>query len=448
MERYPVPRILRELSGPFVENGHSLYLVGGAVRDFLLGKENDDFDFTTDARPEEVIALFPGRTIPTGIKHGTVTVRFRGQSYEITTFRTEGDYSDGRHPDSVSFVRSLESDLERRDFTINALACSLETGRILDFHGGIEDLERHMIRAIGVPEKRFQEDALRMMRACRFSSKLDFEVEESTLEAIRRNAGNIVHVSAERIREELFKILSSDHPAKGLLLLQESGLMKYILPELEEGIGMRQKGMHRYDVFGHIIAAVQASADLKAPLAVRLAALLHDIGKPRSMRLKGGEPTFYSHEIISERLARDILSRLKCSNEEIETCALLVREHMFNYSDEWSDSAVRRFLLRVGRENIPLLFALRRADQLAIDGSVNEAALKRLSERIQLEIDRGSALTIRDLKINGRDLMELGMRPGPEMGARLSELLELVIENPELNEREKLLSISRQEGTP
>ena len=280
------------------------------------------------------------------------------------------------------------------------------------------------------------------MRACRFASKLDFEIEEGTFRAIQENAANIVHVSAERIREELYKILASDHPAKGLYLLHKSGLMKYILPELEEGIGMKQKGMHRYEVFDHIIAAVQASADQEAPFEVRLAALLHDIGKPRSMRIRDGEPTFYSHEIISEKMAREILQRLKCSNEEIEKTAILIREHMFNYSDEWSDSAVRRFLLRVGRENLSYLFALRRADQMAIDGKVDEESLKKLSERIQAEIDRGSALTIKDLKINGKDLMALGMKPGPEMGAKLSELLEMVLENPELNERETLLKLA------
>ncbi len=443
MERYPVAQNLKALSDRFSSSGHSLYLVGGAVRDFLLGKANDDFDFTTDATPEEVVALFPGKTIPTGIKHGTVTVRFRGQSYEITTFRTDGDYSDGRHPDSVQFVRSLESDLERRDFTINALACSLENGEILDFHEGIKDLENRTIRAIGRAEKRFEEDALRMMRACRFASKLDFDVEEETFRAIQENAENIVHVSQERIREELFKILQSDHPAKGLYLLHRSGVMKYILPELEEGVGMRQKGMHRYDVFDHILHAVQASADMGSPFIVRLAALMHDIGKPRSMRIRDGEPTFYSHEIVGEKMARKILSRLRCSNDEMELTALLVKEHMFNYTDEWTDSAVRRFLLKVGKENLPLLFALRRADQMAIEGRVDEENLSKLKYRLDKEIERGSALTVKDLKINGKDLIALGERPGPEMGRRLSALLEMVIENPELNEKESLIGLYR-----
>ncbi|MCR5731937.1 MAG: HD domain-containing protein [Sphaerochaetaceae bacterium] len=444
MTKYPLPDKIKALSEPFTKKGFSLYLVGGAVRDYLLGKENDDYDFTTDAKPEEVISLFPGHTIPTGIKHGTVTVRFKGESYEITTFRADGEYSDGRHPDCVKFVRNIESDLERRDFTINAFACSVESGEILDLHGGKQDLAAGLIRAIGEPKKRFDEDALRMMRACRFASRLDFEIEEETFKAIVKDSSNITKVSAERIREELFKILSSDHPAKGLELMRKTGLMKYILPELLEGYGMAQKGMHKYDVYYHIINTVQAAADTHAPFPVRLASLLHDIGKPRSRKIKDGEVTFYSHEVISEKLAIDILNRLKCSNEEIALTCLLVRNHMFNYQSEWTDSAVRRFIMRVGIENMDNLFCLRVSDRLAIDGKVDEENLSELKERIDAEIARGSALTIKDLKVNGRDLINLGIKPGPEMGNILSTLLERVIEEPKLNERETLLELVKE----
>lgn len=443
MAKYPLTDNIKALSKPFIKAGFSLYLVGGAVRDFLLSKRNDDYDFTTDATPDEIMELFKGHTIPTGIKHGTVTVRFRGESYEITTFRADGDYSDGRHPDKVEFVRSLESDLERRDFTINAFAVSIQSGEILDYHNGRADLEKGLIRAIGTPKKRFDEDALRLIRACRFASKLDFEIEEETKKAIIEDASNITKVSAERIREELFKILSSDHPAKGLELMRETGLMKYILPELLEGYGMEQKGMHKYDVYYHIINSLQAAADDNAPFPVRLALLFHDIGKPRSMKIRDGEVTFYSHEKISENLAHEILSRLKCSNEEIALTCLLVRNHMFHYQREWTDSAVRRFLLKVGKENLDLLFAVRRADRLAIDGNVDEEKISDLRERIEKEIQRGSAMSLKDLKINGRDLIDLGIKPGPKMGQILEELFERVTEDPALNEKESLRELAK-----
>ena len=237
----------------FSSHGWQLYLVGGAVRDYILGIPNDDYDYATDASPEEVMAMFPHHCIPTGLQHGTVTVRFRKQSYEVTTFRSEGDYSDGRHPDSVEFVRSLESDLERRDFTINAFAASCTDGHIIDMHGGYEDLENHTIRAIGNPHERFGEDALRMIRACRFASKLDFSIEDETFNAIKEKAGTILKVSQERIKEELFKIIGGPHPVKGIELMRKTGLLHYILPELERCTGVEQAGFHTLDVYAHTL---------------------------------------------------------------------------------------------------------------------------------------------------------------------------------------------------
>lgn len=443
VKKYPVPKAIRELSKRFREGGYSLYLVGGAVRDYLLGTANHDYDFTTDALPEEVISLFEGHTIPTGLKHGTVTVRFKGEGYEVTTFRTESGYSDSRHPDKVEFVRSLSEDLRRRDFTINAFAVNTEDGDIIDLHEGYKDLKSRTIRAIGNPEERFHEDALRMLRACRFAAKLDFQIEPLTLEAIRDNSPSITNVSAERVREELVRTLMSAHPAKGLELMRVSGLMHYILPELEECYGVEQPGFHDKDVYHHILATVQASADEGYGEEVRLAALLHDIAKPecRSYSEERGRYTFFGHEVKGAEAAERIMRRLRFSNEETETVSLLVREHMFAYSPEWNDAAVRRFILRAGIANIKPLFELRMCDRKGTDGVMSFEPLRELDERIRCELDKESALTIKDLAIGGRDMMSIGLK-GPQIGRTLAYLLDNVIEDPQLNSKEKLLALA------
>ena len=444
MKKYPFNEKIKELSKCFASKGYSLYLVGGAVRDFLLKKKNDDYDFTTDALPEEIVALFPGKTIPTGIKHGTVTVLFKGESYEITTFRTEGSYTDSRHPDNVTFVRSLEEDLKRRDFTINAFAADTKDGHIIDLHDGYSDLKNGILRAIGDAKERFKEDALRMLRACRFAAKLNFTIEKSTFNAICDRASSIKKVSAERIKDELFSILSSSHPAKGIDLMRESKLLSYIIPELEWGIGCEQLGFHDKDVYTHILLTVQAAADASFPLSVRLAALFHDIAKP--LCRAGNEEvgyTFYNHDTEGERLTREILLRLKCSNEEINHTALLVREHMFNYTPNWSDSAVRRFILRVGVNNIKDLFLLRLADMKAISGRMDFTSLEELDSRIRVELEKQNALSVKDLLINGNDLLSMGLK-GPIIGETLNYLLDNVIEDPSLNERSKLIELAKK----
>ncbi len=443
MRKYPFNQKIKELSERFENAGYTLYLVGGAVRDFLLGERNDDYDFTTDARPEEVMALFKGHTIPTGIKHGTVTVRFKGESFEITTFRTEGDYTDSRHPDSVVFVRSIQSDLERRDFTINAFAANTLTGEILDLHGGFEDLKCRKIKAIGDAEERFTEDALRMMRACRFAAKLGFEVEEKTFQAIVKLNGNIVKVSKERIKEELFKIIDAPFAIQGIELLRKSGLLANILPELNNCIGVQQLGFHDKDVYTHSLLTLQAATEMNYPITVKAAALLHDIGKP--LTRAGNEIdgyTFYGHELKGEMLSKEILKRLKCSNEEINAISHLVREHMFSYTSEWSDAAVRRFILRVGLESIKNLFELRLCDIKAISGKFSFSSLEELDNRIREELKRANALTLKDLKINGRILMDKDIAKGPMLGDTLNYLLDCVIENPALNTEEQLLALA------
>ena len=448
---FPLNKDIKELGKIFHDHGYRLYLVGGAVRDWLIGIGNDDYDFTSDATPEEVMALFPHHTIPTGLKHGTVTVRFRKTSYEVTTFRSEGAYSDSRHPDSVTFVKSLESDLERRDFTINAFAADCTDGRIVDLHDGYRDLKRHLVRAIGRPEERFEEDALRMLRSCRFASRLDFDIEEATFEAMKKLCANIVKVSAERIRQELFKIIEGPHPVKGIELMRTSGLLHYILPELEECAGVEQLGFHQLDVYQHLLASLDSAARHDFPLPVRLAALFHDIAKPQCRRERedGDGYTFYGHDKEGGKIAFEIMSRLKCSNEERDTVALLVREHMFSCDDIQSEGAVRRFINRVGRNHLDWLFELRICDAEAIERRPRLDALWALEERVQRELERKAPLSVKDLAVNGNDLMQAGIERGPELGKTLNRLLEAVLDDASLNTKERLMDLvtsSRHQG--
>ena len=430
---------IKEIGRIFKEGGYSLYLVGGAVRDFLLGKENHDYDFTTDAEPADVKRMFR-RTIDTGIKHGTVTVIHHHRHYEITTFRTEGDYKDSRHPESVTFVKSLEEDLKRRDFTINAFAAELPNGRIIDLHEGRKDLRHKIIRAIGIPEERFQEDALRMMRACRFSSQLGFDIEKDTEAAMKDLSPTIVRISAERIKEELFRLIDGKDPRKGLEAMRRTGLMHEILPELERTYRFEQGGMHEEDLYEHLLLSLETARDNGCPLTVKLAALFHDLGKVDT-RAKGEtrEYTFYGHEARSAEMVDAIFRRLKTSNEERETVRHLVANHMFSYTPDWSDSAVRRFIRRIGIENINPLFALRVCDMTATTGhKADPRMLLAFTDRINAELERECALSIKDLRIDGNRLIELGVPKGPMIGRILNALLEEVIEDPSLNDKEAL----------
>ena len=437
--RFRPDPVLREFSEIFISNGYTLYLVGGAVRDFLLGKENHDYDFTTDAEPGDVKRMFR-RTIDTGIKHGTVTVIFQKRHFEVTTFRTENDYTDSRHPDSVTFVKSLEEDLRRRDFTINAMAASLPDGKIIDLHEGRKDLRRSLIRAIGNPEERFREDALRMMRACRFSSQLGFDIEEGTLSAMAELSGTIQKVSAERIKEELFRMVGGKAPEKGLEAMRRTGLMDEILPELSRTYGFRQGGMHSEDLYTHLILALKAANERDYSIEVKLAALFHDIGKVDT-RAEGEEReyTFYGHERKSAELADRIFRRLRTSNEEREKVTHLIANHMFSYTPDWTDSAVRRFIRKVGIENIDPLFQLRISDIAATVGARPDPTLLFMfAERINAELEKENALSLKDLCIDGRKLISLGIPSGPAIGKILNALLEEVIEDPSLNDEDYL----------
>ena len=434
--KYPVPENIRQFASIFRENGHRLYIVGGAVRDHLLGRKNSDYDFCTDAKPEEVIPMFR-RVIPTGIKHGTVTVLFKGDSFEVTTFRTEGAYSDQRHPDSVTFVTDLSEDLSRRDFTVNAFAADCLDGSIIDLFDGMKDLKAKTIRAIGNPRERFEEDALRLMRLARFCSKLGFEPDPDTKQAATQLSASISNVSQERIYDELSKILMTEKPTVGLRLLEDIGVLEHILPELTECRRIEQTKVGATDVLEHIYNTVDAAAHFN--YNVRLAALLHDIAKPQTMIINPyGIMRFFGHDIKSAQMARVVMRRLKCSNQLTDTVCNLIENHMVKYRDNWTDGAVKRFIKRVGKENINELFELQWCDQIASEGKSKVEEYDPFIRRIK-ELEN-QPMSVKDLAVSGDDLAQAGIPKSKVMGQILDELLEMVIDYPTLNEKETLIN--------
>jgi tRNA nucleotidyltransferase (CCA-adding enzyme) len=436
------PKELLQIAKVFEQNNLQCFCVGGAVRDLLLKRLVTDFDIATDARPEEIRDLFK-RTIPTGIKHGTVTILFGEHKFETTTFRIDGDYSDKRKPDSVVFTPSIEEDLKRRDFTINAIAYDLSKHKLFDPNHGQEDLKKKTIRAIGDPYSRFEEDALRLLRACRFAAQLDFTLEQKTFEAITGLSSNIKNVSQERIRDEFVKILKSDNPVSGFEYMKDSGLLAHVLPELDECRGINQRSLHCFDVYYHSLYTCEAAP--KDNLILRLASLLHDIGKAKTLALnEDGEPTFYNHEKKSCEQSIEILKRLRFSTVEIKSVSHLILHHMFNYTSEWSDSAVRRFLNRVGADSVDDIIALRQADQAgACRKKYINGTLIEFQDRIDKVIEEKTAFTIADLAVNGKDIMILlDLKPGPIVGIILGYLLEAVLDDPEQNTKKRLLEIA------
>ncbi|MDR0628616.1 MAG: HD domain-containing protein [Treponema sp.] len=443
MGKFAIHPVLQEIAGIFIRYGKQVFLVGGAVRDLLRGHQAQDWDLATDALPSEVIALFP-RVIPTGIKHGTVTVHFQGRSLEVTTYRTESGYHDGRRPDQVTYAARIEEDLSRRDFTMNAIALPLPRGPLVDPFNGIADIQDKIIRAVGNPQERFAEDGLRPLRAVRFAAQMGFDVEEATLDAIPQALGTTEKVSPERIRDELDKILASPQPSRAFLLMEKTGLLELLLPELACCRNIEQKGFHRFDVLDHALLACDAAARDHAPELVRIAALLHDIGKPLTRVLDAtGVWTFYQHEQVSAALSRDLLTRLRYPNVVIEGVVHLIREHMFHYEPNWSEGAVRRFIIRVGKDNLDNLYQLRKADAYGTTGQEPpQEFLLPLITRVDEVLAKSQALSLKDLSISGKDLLALGLKPGPPMGIILSALLEAVVEDPALNTREKLLALA------
>lgn len=432
--------VLRTLRGA----GKQAWLAGGAVRDLLRGKGAEDFDVATDALPEEVIALFP-KVVPTGIQHGTVMVLSGNQKVEVTTFRGEGPYLDGRRPSTVTFLGDIDADLARRDFTLNAIAWDPIAGVLRDPFSGAEDLRRCRLRAVGEPLDRFREDGLRPLRAVRIACTLRLVIEPRTRRAIPATLDVFAKVAMERVREELVKLLvRGAPPSRGLRLLLRTGLLGHIVPELLQSVNFRQNRYHRWDVWRHTLLCVDFAP---SDLVVRLAALLHDVAKPRCAAPKEGaegEHTFYDHEKVGAVLSAEILQRLRFPRREIERVALLVAEHNWYYRPEWNDASVRRVVARIGPAELPTLWALRRADlqargRLVEEGLANQAEAE---ARFQREVDRASALRVTDLAISGEDVMrELGIGPGRRVGEVLARLLERVIDDPDLNTRETLLRL-------
>jgi poly(A) polymerase/tRNA nucleotidyltransferase (CCA-adding enzyme) len=423
--------------------GGQAWVVGGAIRDLLLGRTINDWDLATDLVPDVVASLFR-RTVEVGIRFGTVRVLYRGADCEVTTFRRDGLYTDARRPEEVSFTGSLKEDLVRRDFTINALAWDPVDGRLEDPAGGRTDLDARLIRAVGDPMKRFTEDGLRLLRAVRFAAQLDFDIEPATYRALLLCAPRIERISPERVRWELDRLLQAPRPSAALAVLHETGLLRRVLPELAACYGVTQNAHHAYDVFHHTLAAVDAAP--AARRLVRLAALFHDVGKPRTRGEKRAVTTFYAHQSVGRRLVDSAFRRLRYPNEDRERVGHLVQHHMFHYRPEWTDAAVRRFLRDVGEEHLDDLFALRAADS-AGNGTRRGATpeLDELRRRIALEVERRSALTVRDLAVDGHDLMhELLIMPGPELGRILHALLDEVLDEPQRNERETLLARARE----
>lgn len=440
MKKFQVPKVIQEFSAHFKAAGFSLYIVGGAVRDYLLGIPNNDYDFCTDALPQEVISLFP-KVIPTGIKHGTVTVLYKGNSFEVTTFRTESDYSDSRHPDKVNFVRNLDEDLSRRDFTINALASDCNDGTIVDLFNGFEDLKNKTIRAIGNPEDRFTEDALRMMRMARFCAKLDFRPEPQTILAALNLSSRIVNVSNERIYDELSKTLMCKVPSIGLEILFSTGILNHILPEVTKCALVKQDKVDQNTVLEHLFKTVDIAASYGYDSVVRTACLLHDIGKPKAMRENDGAITFYGHDRISSEMSRIVLRRLKCSNQFIDDVSLLIANHMTIYNSTWTDGAIKRLLNRIGRENLERFYELKWCDAIATCGRCDLNETDELTERIKAI--ENQPMGLKDLAVTGEDLSSIGIPKSREMGIVLNSLLEMVLDDPSINDKKTLLEKAR-----
>lgn len=438
-----IPKKVLQIFQKFTSAGYEIYLVGAGVRNLLLKKTLINCDFTTNAYPEVIQTLYPDSFYNN--KFGTVglTVK-RGkkeETYEITTYRSERGYSDHRHPDKVWWGKSLEEDLKRRELTISATVIGpskKEKSRfeLIDLFGGQEDLKNKIIRAVGNPEERFAEDSLRMLRAIRFASQLGFVIEPETFKAIQENAPGLRRISKERIREELFKTLASDFPAEGITLLKTSNLLEEIIPELLKGYGMAQKGHHLYDVWTHSIESLKHCPS-QDPI-VRLATLIHDIGKPYVVRGEGEARTFYNHEVVSAKIAASLADRLKFSKVEKEKLVTLVRWHQFTCDERQTDSAIRRFLRNVGKENLQDMLDLRVGDRLGGGARETSWRLERFKRRL-IEVQR-QPFTVADLKVNGHDVMKiLGIKPGPQVGQVLNQIFKQVVDGKMKNQRKILL---------
>lgn len=480
-EKQQIPKEVADLMKLFIEAGKEIYLIGGAVRDLLIDRPMGDCDLTTDATPEETMEITQVLKPFCENDFGTVSVPAKeGKVMEITTFRSEKGYSDFRRPDQVSWGKSLDEDVQRRDFTINTLAIKPLTDEkrkitnysVIDLVDGTTDLEKGLVRAVGEANKRFGEDALRMMRGVRLATELNFKIEDKTWEAIKLQSPLLKNISKERVRDELFKILAAEKPAEGIRKLIESKLMEQIIPELKEAEGVEQKGHHILDVLEHMIQSLEfcPSPD---PL-VRLAAFLHDIGKPKSKRWRCPKcgwvmkekdlldsrltcprcsyqmgtreaTTFYGHEVIGARMMEEIAQRLRLSKKQTEKLVTLVRWHMFAYQPEMTDAAIRRFIRRVGKENINDMILLRIGDRKGGGSKATSWRLTELQKRVGEQLYE--PMEIKDMAVKGKEVMEiLKIKPGPKVGKILKQLFEEVIEDTSRNNRDYLTKRVKELG--
>lgn len=435
-----IPKEVNYILQTLFDAGFDAYVVGGCVRDSVLGKEPDDWDITTNALPLEVKALFR-RTVDTGLQHGTITVMRGNEGYEVTTYRTDGTYSDGRHPDKVTFVPSLEEDLKRRDFTINAMAYNDRAG-LIDLFGGMQDLKDGIIRCVGNAEERFSEDALRMLRAVRFAAKLGYTLDKDVYDSIKNRASTLSVVSAERITTELIKLLTSDHPEM-IKIAYETGLTAVFFPEFDKAMETEQNHPHHmYNVGDHIVESVRISSNDRI---IRLTMLLHDIAKPDTLTIDDdGITHFHGHATLGAEMAEEILRRWKLDNDTIRRVCRLIKYHDLGKGVPCSPRAVRKGI-RLMEEDFPLLLEVERADILAQSTYMREEKLEMLakySEEYEIVLRENQCCNLKSLAVNGKDLVELGFSPGPALGKTLNALLDKVIEDPSLNEKAVLLKMA------
>ena len=437
-----LPKEVKEIIKALESAGFEAYAVGGCVRDFILGREPYDWDITTNAKPKEIQKIFTNSVYENDF--GTVAINTESKNerlkiIEITTYRVEERYTDKRHPDIVKFTNKIEDDLSRRDFTINAIA--YDGKKFVDPFNGQKDIKNKIIRAVGEPHKRFTEDALRLMRAIRFAVQLNFTIEEKTAKAIKENSNDIVAISKERIRDELIKIIITKNAKTGIEMLHRFGLLKHIMPELEEGINVSQNKHHIYTVWEHNLLSLDWAANHNYKLENRIASLMHDIGKPRTKKGNGPDATFYNHEVVGAKMVAKILERLKFPKKFIEKVVLLARYHLFYYNvEEVTESSVRRLVKNVGPENIDDLLEIRIADRKG-SGVPKAEPYKLRHLRAIIEKVSRDPISVKMLKINGDDLMKiLKIEPGPKIGYILNILLDEVLDDPQKNKKEYLTS--------
>ena len=441
------PDSVRAVMDRLWAHGHAAYVVGGSVRDAILGRPAVDWDLATDARPDRLLAIFPGAVYEN--RFGTVAVREGGGQHEVTTFRSDHEYADFRRPHHVEFGDDIRLDLARRDFTVDAIAWGAQppadpeadapapAPTLVDPFEGVADVGARRLRAVGEPDARFREDALRMLRAARLAAVLEFEIDPATLAAIRANAGLVAHVSGERTAAELEKLLLADRPSAGFRLMDETGLLDVVSPELASQRGVPQNKVPGEDLLAHTLRTVDAVPAARA--LVRLAALLHDIGKPSTI----DDGPFRGHEVVGAEMAEALLDRLHFPRAVTERVVHLVRQHMFTYDPDWGDAGVRRFIQRVGTDAIEDLFALREADSVGSGLPADAGALSELRARVAREFEASVVLDRSRLAVHGDDLMaELGIPAGPHLGRILDALLERVVADPALNDRAALLLIA------